>query len=65
MGTSRKFLITGEDVYGNKAVVQTDERHTAEHLIAAWQSSGFTDVKMTEPNRPGDALETLDRHKVH
>jgi hypothetical protein len=47
----RKFMLTGQDAHGNKAIVETDRRDLADDLVASWKESGFSDVKMTEPEK--------------
>jgi hypothetical protein len=44
----RKFTLTGQDRRGDKAIVVTDSRDTADHLVVFWKESGFSGVKMTE-----------------
>jgi hypothetical protein len=47
----RKFMLTGQDAYGNKAVVETDSRDLAYDLVTSWKESGFIDVKMIAPKK--------------
>jgi hypothetical protein len=50
MPTILKFMLTGQDPWGNKAIVHTDNRETAERMVVSWEKSGFIDVKMIAPD---------------
>jgi hypothetical protein len=50
MPTLPKFVLSGEDPYGTKAIVTVEAREIAASLLASWTKSGFINVKMTGPD---------------